>query len=265
MTTTQGGLTSKQARNFGDLPHDGDLQPLGYLPFNELSGRFSHKLRNSLAVISSAACQISESDQVAMGTDDRELLGAVITASDQLNETITQFMQLVDPHKISPERIDINELCRIGVSLALEPFDFPESSCSLRFDEPRLELDADPNQIRSMLHNLMTNALQSMSITDHLQITTKRENKRVVITIENSGRGIESKILPSVFLPFFSTQPGKLGLGLPIAARIASDHGGSITVENGFVPKTDEVTKDGQPVNVKFTVTLPVPVRGGRL
>lgn len=244
--TTPGRLTSKQAGNFDDFS------------YGELSGHFSHKLRNSLAVISTAANQISESNRAIMDSDDRELLDAVITASDQIDDTINRFMELVNPYKNSWEKIDLNELCRAGINRAKEPPDLSSLNSTLDFQEAALELEAEPNMIRTLLHNLITNALQNMSKHDRLRITTKKEADQAVITIENSGRKISQKMLPSIFMPFFTTQPGKLGLGLSIAARLIAEHKGTIAVE--IEEPTNRLDAAQEWGTVKFTVTLPLKI-----
>ncbi len=216
----------------------------------ELSGHFSHKLRNSLAVIVTASDQLSESSRTSILPEDRDLLEAIIGASSKLNGTINRFLQLVDPPRIRLEEININELCRVEADRALENLNLSSINYITDFEEPTLDWEIDPNLIRTLLSNLITNALQNMSANDQLSISTKRNGHQSTITISNSGPGIKPEILRSIFLPFYSTRPGQLGLGLSIAARIASDHGGTILAEND------------QTGNVNFIVTLPTPAKG---
>ena len=70
---------------------------------------------------------------------------------------------------------------------------------------------------------------------------------RVVVSVEDNGRGIPDDDIQRLFSPFFTTKARGIGLGLPIAKRTLTDHNGEIRVESG---------KHGTTV----TALLPVPV-----
>jgi signal transduction histidine kinase len=52
----------------------------------------------------------------------------------------------------------------------------------------------------------------------------------VRIDVQDSGRGIDPKHLPSIFTPFYTTKEKGTGLGLAFVREIARDHGGSVSV-----------------------------------
>jgi signal transduction histidine kinase len=73
--------------------------------------------------------------------------------------------------------------------------------------------------------------------------------KRVSLTVEDGGAGIEPTDLPRLFEPYFSKKEAGVGLGLAMVKRIIEDHGGRVTAEN----------RDDGP-GARFRITLPVPV-----
>jgi len=64
------------------------------------------------------------------------------------------------------------------------------------------------------------------------------ELNMMVITIVDNGSGVAPQILPRVFEPFYTTKLDRIGLGLPIAHRILSEHGGFINISSDQVSGT---------------------------
>jgi signal transduction histidine kinase len=73
---------------------------------------------------------------------------------------------------------------------------------------------------------------------------------KVLVTFNDTGKGIPKEVRTKVFDPFFTTKEGGTGLGLSIAHRIISQHGGDILLEEGG--------KGGS----TFTITLPLVKEG---
>jgi C4-dicarboxylate-specific signal transduction histidine kinase len=116
----------------------------------------------------------------------------------------------------------------------------------------------DPLHLQQAFLNILINAEHAMAgrPTRIIEIITSspRSQKRVTITIRDSGNGIPPEILPRIFDPFFTTKEvGQgTGLGLAITYGIVQDHGGTITADN---------RRDGGAV---FNIELPsAPAAGG--
>ncbi|MCP9453357.1 MAG: ATP-binding protein, partial [Nitrospira sp.] len=93
---------------------------------------------------------------------------------------------------------------------------------------------ARPDQLQQALANLMTNAVQAMSGTGTLTLTTALSNQTGVATITDSGPGIPRQHLSKIFDPFFTTkgQGEGSGLGLTVARRIVRKFGGELRIES---------------------------------
>ncbi|MCP9456063.1 MAG: ATP-binding protein [Nitrospira sp.] len=93
---------------------------------------------------------------------------------------------------------------------------------------------ARPDQLQQALANLMTNAVQAMSGTGTLTLTTALSNRTAVATITDSGPGIPRQHLSKIFDPFFTTkrQGEGSGLGLTVARRIIRKFGGELRIES---------------------------------
>jgi len=91
---------------------------------------------------------------------------------------------------------------------------------------------ADRSALSQVFMNLCTNARDAMPEGGLLDIRTKEIKNKIVISITDSGVGMDDKIIPKIFDPFFTTkEPGKgTGLGLSTAYGIVKDIGGEIRV-----------------------------------
>jgi signal transduction histidine kinase len=92
------------------------------------------------------------------------------------------------------------------------------------------EVSVDAEQIKQVLLNLAINSLQAMSEGGLLTFRTSEDENFCLIEVEDSGGGIDEKILPKIFEPFFTTREKGVGLGLSVAYKIVMQHGGKLSV-----------------------------------
>jgi C4-dicarboxylate-specific signal transduction histidine kinase len=112
-------------------------------------------------------------------------------------------------------------------------------------------VSADLVQLRQVIVNLVTNAVEAMQgVVDRdrvLQIKTEiYETSHLLITVEDSGTGIDPKDRDSILEPFVTTKSNRMGMGLSICWLIIANHGGRLAVS------------PGQPHGSIFQVFLPL-------
>jgi C4-dicarboxylate-specific signal transduction histidine kinase len=103
--------------------------------------------------------------------------------------------------------------------------------------EPCPPVRADEHQLQQVLLNLVQNAHQAMAKNGGTRILTVRlsvEGERALITVLDTGPGIDADVLPRIFDPFFTTKPpGEgSGLGLSVSYGIVAEHRGRLWAEN---------------------------------
>jgi signal transduction histidine kinase len=108
------------------------------------------------------------------------------------------------------------------------------------------------DQIRQVVLNLFLNAIEVMKPGGCLSIQTRnlRDRKEVLLSVQDSGPGIDPEILPNIFEPFITNKVTGTGLGLTITHDIIHQHHGRIEAENH--PEGGAV----------FKVWLPIDERG---
>ena len=123
----------------------------------------------------------------------------------------------------------------------------------IKFDDTVPKSFIDPGQIKQVILNLVQNALEAMDAggTLELQIKFMTNSNEVCLNIMDTGCGIPTVKLPELGIPFYTTKPGGIGLGLSISFSIIDRHNGRIEINSreGFgttlsvyLPVIDEQT-----------------------
>ena len=103
-----------------------------------------------------------------------------------------------------------------------------------------------PNMLNQVFMNLLVNACQSIDKKGTIEITTKIDNKSLLIKFKDSGKGIPKDNIDRIFNVGFTTKPVGTGLGLAISKKIIEKHEGLIdvtSVEN---------------IGTEFSITIPI-------
>jgi signal transduction histidine kinase len=105
-------------------------------------------------------------------------------------------------------------------------------AAELRLPAEDFQIEGDPNSLNRVLSNLISNALQAMTAGGRLTVAVEPEDHRIRISVRDTGMGIPSERLPTLFDDFVTTKRRGLGLGLAIVKKIVSQHGGDVQVES---------------------------------
>jgi signal transduction histidine kinase/ActR/RegA family two-component response regulator len=115
------------------------------------------------------------------------------------------------------------------------------------------EFPCDPNRLKQVFWNLLTNAIKFTPQSGTVTVSLRKVNSQVIISVADSGQGIERDFLPFVFDRFrqadssTTRHQGGLGLGLAIVKQLVELHGGRVTAESA-----------GTELGATFTVALPM-------
>lgn len=195
----------------------------------EMASGVAHELRNPLTAIRGFAQrmyrQFPESDK------NKQYCAIIIKEVDRMNKIIKDVLDFARKPKPVFQKADINAVIKECLILMKDEISSKGIVvCPTFGDIPPFLFD--PIQIRQVISNLISNAVQAMSSGGALGITTYLQDNYVKIEVQDTGVGISPEILNDIFHPFFTTKSGGTGLGLALAYEIIEDHKGKIEVKS---------------------------------
>ena len=227
--------------------------------WQEVARRIAHEIKNPLTPIQLSAQRLSrqldrrandpvaakDTELVAIARESATLIEREVATLSALVNEFSQFvrfpaakLQPVDPNTTVQEAVEVFSGRLDGITL------------KTKLQAGLSPVRADAALLRSVIVNLIDNAAEALEDATVRQITVSTqlrvESDTIEITVADTGHGISPQDKDKLFLPHFSTKERGTGLGLAIAARIISEHGGSLRLE------------DNLPQGSRFLIELPV-------
>lgn len=215
----------------------------------ELTAGVAHEVRNPLGVIRASVQLLEDADCDASRV--RQAGEVMKQEIDRLDKVIKALLDFGRPSKPTMMPTDTAEV--LGDVVLFTSRFAGQSNVTITEqyapDLPRVL--ADPDQLKQVFLNLVTNAVQAMEETGgNIQLVAAEQGDFVVVTVRDSGPGIPPEDIGKVFDPFYSTRDAGTGLGLTIVHRIIDEHDGHIEVESG-------------PEGTTFRVSIPTAIDDG--
>ncbi|HEY8944331.1 MAG TPA: ATP-binding protein, partial [Polyangiaceae bacterium] len=218
---------------------------------DEFLATVSHELRTPLNAILGWA---SLAKAKAIPDIDRALQVIERNALSQARivEDVLDFSRIArGKMRLSLSQVDLEGVVREAVETVRPAAEAKSVDLVVELSTPH-SLIADPQRLQQVVWNLLTNAIKFTSGGGRVLLRAESSAQGVVVTVTDTGQGIEPEFLPYVFDPFrqasggTTRRHGGLGLGLAIVKQIVQAHGGSI-----------EVTSAGIGQGATFLVKLP--------
>ncbi len=234
-----------------DITHFKELDRLK----SDFLAKVSHEFRTPLSSIIMSLDILREGLLGELNEQQRDLLLSSKDDCRRLSKLITELLELSRMEANTRQRtvagIDLPAL----VDAVLRPHRLParEKGVELR-EEVAEELPvvwADPEEIRWLFNNLVSNALRHTDSGGTITVRVALDGEALVASVEDDGHGIPLDSLNKIFEKFHQvgspaiTTPGSVGLGLAIARDVVESYGGRISV-------TSEIHKGSC-----FTVRIP--------
>lgn len=196
----------------------------------EFAAGMAHEIRNPLAAIVNATALLT--DPTGLSPEERATtLAAVRTEARRLNRILSDFLHLARPAEARLAPGDIRHVVEHVTALIREDRSrAPAVDVKVAMDPavPRFAFDRD--QVTQVLWNVALNGVEAMNGRGRLSMEVTRNDGHVALAVSDTGRGIPPEQVRRVFEPFYSGKHNGSGLGLTIANRIVSAHGGRIEV-----------------------------------
>jgi signal transduction histidine kinase len=191
----------------------------------ELTAGIVHEVRNGLGTIVGYARLLEHG---APGKGSKEAR-AILDECATLDTVVRRFNDFVRLEKLQLADTDLAPLAARVVARERRAHESVAARL-LGLDTP-VVVRADEELLERALENVVRNALQAAATGGgHVEVRAERGPSGVVLSVEDDGPGLAADH-PGDVRPFYTTRPGGLGLGLPLARKIVLLHGGELSLE----------------------------------
>ena len=168
-------------------------------------------------------------------SDDDEALEMVDIAKSEvkrLDLIITQFLSAIRPTRPNMQKTDLKALILQTLSFMKGELNDRTIHVDRNWNDDDFEINADANQIKQALYNLIKNASQAVSEGGRIIINCDKNEDFINLSISDSGCGITANDMNNIFEPYYTKKQNGTGLGLMIVERIVREHGAFLSVES---------------------------------
>jgi signal transduction histidine kinase len=193
----------------------------------------SHELNNPLQAIQNALFLLKEEANLsAQGNQD---LGLILSETERMAALIERLRSAYRPVRMKDfQPVHLNNLVEDVYALIATHMRHKQIAFEFIPDPELPQVSGMSDQIRQVVLNLFLNAIEVMQPGGCLTVQTQSlvPLKEVLLSVKDTGPGIDPEILPSIFEPFITSKSTGTGLGLTITLDIIRQHHGRIEVEN---------------------------------
>ena len=229
-----------------------------------MAAMMAHEVKNPLSGIRGAA-QLLEQN---VSYEDRELTKLIIEESDRICALVDEIDAFTESPEFKRNSVNIHEVLDHVINIAKRGFG-SDMKITKVYDPSLPPVFGHRNYLIQIFLNLIKNACEACQFSDaelrivtgfrhgiRVQATDSRLDLPISISIIDTGPGIPEDIEPHIFDPFVTTKIEGSGLGLPLAAKLITDHGGLIDLDTSPEGTTFQILlpMENPPIKEKLNV-----------
>lgn len=203
-----------------------DMERRGAL--GDMAAGIAHEVRNPLATVATTIYGLKRGE-----ADPKRVMmyDEISDEIERVDRTIEAFLKYARPAAPVMSRVAVREVFRSIRTLTAARLMERNVTMNLAGDS-RLEFEIDPTNLRQILLNLVLNAVEAMPDGGTISLTVLRQDGGVVLTVTDTGTGMDEETAQKIMRPFFTTRSGGTGLGLPVTAELVRNNGGTMQIDS---------------------------------
>ncbi len=202
----------------------------------------THELKTPISTISISSEVLLKPDAASDPERLHRYASIIKSENQRLKTQVDKVLQIatLNPGKIEvkTENVDLHELIQQAASTLEMTMQPPSGAIDLRLEAAQYFVLGDRVHLTNIIYNLLDNAFKYCDRDPHIEISTRNEQGRVCMEIQDNGIGIAQKHIPMLFDKFFRVPTGNVhnvkgyGLGLFYVRSIVKAHKGKIEVKS---------------------------------
>jgi signal transduction histidine kinase len=192
----------------------------------QLSGGLAHHLRNDLAG-ARIALQLIESESSQVDAESLQVALRQLTLAEQ---HLQQFLAAGQPRLPAFAACDLRQVIEQLVALVTPRFHHLQVRLETTFSDDTLPLQADAEQLRQALLNLVLNAQEAAGPGGWVRVAclARPKTNAIEVAVRDNGPGVAAHVAERLFEPFTTSKKEGVGLGLAVARQLIEAHGGTL-------------------------------------
>ena len=227
-----------------------------FLNIDAATASIVHEVRQPLAaILANASAALSLLTKAPPDIDEvRASLADIVDDAESMNTALSSIRSLFKQTDQERQPVNISEIILEVLGSVRHELKDHQISSRPELASELLIVEGDRAQLQQVMLNLVHNAIEAMRATTArdrvLRISAERRTETAIaVVVQDTGEGIDPKLLDNIFEPFITTKVRGMGLGLAICRTIVERHGGRISV----------VSNSG---GSQFHVVLPIRMTG---
>lgn len=195
----------------------------------QMAAGVAHEIRNPLTSIKGFSQLLKEKND-----SYRDYYEIMISELDRINEIVNEFMYLAKPNPIEFKKVRLSSILDHVISLMNTQAIMNNVNIRVTYDNDRLFINCDENQIKQVFINILKNAVESMPRGGEIIIhySTSEKQDEIYVKFSDQGIGIPEDRLKKIGEPFYTTKEQGTGLGLMLSYKIIESHKGRMTIQS---------------------------------
>jgi PAS domain S-box-containing protein len=196
----------------------------------EMVAHMAHEVRGPLATIGGYASRVYKQ----MDESDRhyDSISRIVEVVGTLELVINDILDTSMPEEEVTMGCDCSKAINKVLNILEEEIHLRKVSVSMNIQGDLPEINIKEHHLFEIISNLVRNALEAIDNDGLLLVLASSIDKQVVITIQDTGAGIQSDVEGKIFSPFFTTKREGTGLGLVVVKKLVEENNGTIQVRS---------------------------------
>ncbi len=200
-----------------------------YSALGHMAAQLAHSIRNPVTTIGGTARML---DRKIDDPDLRKFFNVMTNEATKVEAILEDLFSFVEQTSTVKTQVPLYSLIHKSLMLYYAIMQKQNVECKLQLPEPEPMVEVDAKQIQQMFVHLIRNAVEAMIQGGTLSIDVMTKGRDIIVSIRDTGVGIETLNLSRATDPFFTTKTYGTGMGLTLVERICEEHNGVLEINN---------------------------------